>query len=160
MKKQLPILFLIALPFWAISQDCGNPSGSCSTYSGSCSTSSGSCNANMCNSANTTPESTEAYSYQYHPTAGPAVQQSISLKVKLFPNPANDYILVDDESVDSGKINRLLIYSVNGQMVKNYLVAKGQRYDISALKPGAYVIQFRDKQNKISASQQITKSGI
>ncbi|MBK7410334.1 MAG: T9SS type A sorting domain-containing protein [Saprospirales bacterium] len=71
----------------------------------------------------------------------------------VYPNPANDYIgLSNDESVQ-----QLVIYNFSGRQVCAFNASKGQKYNISELPTGMYLVQFLDVQNRIMHTQRLQK---
>ena len=72
-----------------------------------------------------------------------------SKKIKVFPNPANDYFNIHSEK----SFAKLLIYNSYGQIVysKNTeLNRKNIRVDISNLNDGFYILALIDSENKMS----------
>lgn len=76
----------------------------------------------------------------------------------LYPNPTVDFIQIDDKSVDAGLAKYMRIYSLTGQMVKSFYIAKGNSYNVSDLKAGTYLVQFVNWKKKVVATKRINKS--
>ncbi len=76
-----------------------------------------------------------------------------SPQISVFPNPATEYIkLSDDDAIRSVSISNML-----GRKMRTFEVVKGEHYDIGDLPNGLYLIQIVGKNNKILATQRLTK---
>ncbi len=64
--------------------------------------------------------------------------------ISLYPNPANEYI-----NLGATNMRYAAIYSIAGQLVKEQIIdgPADNTIDISALKPGVYVVRTRDNEN-------------
>lgn len=70
-----------------------------------------------------------------------------------FPNPASDFIgLSNDDAVQ-----QLVIYNFSGREVCSFRASKGQRYNVSGLPSGMYLVQFLDAQSRIFHTQRLQK---
>jgi len=71
----------------------------------------------------------------------------------VYPNPATDYIsLSDDESV-----TELVIYNFSGRQVCSFKASSGQKYNISRLPTGMYLVQFIDQNHHVFHTQRLHK---
>jgi Secretion system C-terminal sorting domain len=76
-----------------------------------------------------------------------------SPQISIFPNPATDYIkLNDDDAVRNISISNML-----GRKMRSFDTIKGERYEIGDLPNGLYLIQIIGKNNKVLATQRLTK---
>jgi hypothetical protein len=76
-----------------------------------------------------------------------------SPQISVYPNPATDYIkLSDDDAIRSVSISNML-----GRKVRSFEVVKGDHYEIADLPNGLYLIQIVGKNNKVLATQRLTK---
>jgi hypothetical protein len=76
-----------------------------------------------------------------------------SPQISIFPNPATEFIkLSDDEAVKNIFVSNML-----GRKMRSFDVIKGDRYEISDLPNGLYLIQIIGKNNKVLATQRLTK---
>ncbi len=76
-----------------------------------------------------------------------------SPQISIFPNPATDYIkLSDDDLVANISVSNML-----GRKVRTFEVSKTDRYEIGDLPNGLYLIQIVGKNNKVLATQRLTK---
>ena len=73
--------------------------------------------------------------------------------VSVFPNPASDYITVNNEEA----VKTIYVFNLLGRKMRNFEVEKGERYEIGDLPNGLYVIQLIDKNNKVLTTQRLTK---
>lgn len=64
--------------------------------------------------------------------------------VKLYPNPANNYFVIE------GEISKAEIYSVTGQLVKSFdgVNTSDYQFDINDLTKGVYLVKAFDAQNR------------
>ncbi len=61
--------------------------------------------------------------------------------IKIYPNPASDYF----QLTETQEIQQLVIYNVLGRIVETFEVNSGQRYDISNLADGIYLVGMVDR---------------
>jgi Secretion system C-terminal sorting domain len=76
-----------------------------------------------------------------------------SPQISIFPNPATEFIkLNDDDAAKNINISNML-----GRKMRTFDVIKGERYEIADLPNGLYLIQIIGKNNKVLATQRLTK---
>jgi len=76
-----------------------------------------------------------------------------SVELRVFPNPATVYFsLSDNESVQ-----KIHVYNLVGKEMKNFFYEKGQKYSVEELPKGLYLIQMRGKDEKVIATQRLSK---
>lgn len=75
------------------------------------------------------------------------------LKISIFPNPASDFIQLEN----GAKVNQILVYNLVGRKMKTFKAVEDEKYDISALPHGMYLVQLVDKSKKIITTQRINK---
>ena len=74
---------------------------------------------------------------------------------KVFPNPATEYIYLNDEAE---QVNHIEVYNVVGRKMQSLKVNNSnERYNISLLPRGIYMIRMLDKQGHIVRTQRISK---
>lgn len=74
---------------------------------------------------------------------------------KIFPNPATEYISIKDEQE---QVKTLEIYNVVGRMLERIEVShSGEKYDISRLPRGMYMVRMLDYKGTIVRTQRISK---
>ncbi len=75
------------------------------------------------------------------------VDNSNSKQVKIYPNPASNYLVVES-GVSSAK--NILLYDVNGRELNNIPFTTGQlRIDMSSYTNGVYLIAVGDYRERI-----------
>lgn len=74
---------------------------------------------------------------------------------KIYPNPASEHISLQD---DDASIRVLEIYNMVGRKVLEFSVnATNERYDITALPRGIYMVRLLDTSRNIVRTQRISK---
>lgn len=71
----------------------------------------------------------------------------------VYPNPAADYISLSND----GLVVQLVLYNFSGRQVCAFNASKGQKYNISELPTGMYLVQFLDGKKKIMHTQRLQK---
>ena len=84
-----------------------------------------------------------------HSTTG--IRANTSAKIKLYPNPSADYILVELIGC-----TRYIIYGIDGSIVRKSMHTSN-KIDIKNLSSGKYIIQLFDEQNKLFGSEKFIK---
>lgn len=86
-------------------------------------------------------------------TAAPGPQPKIT-KIKIYPNPATEYISIDNTE----NVKELFILNLVGRKLKVIQnVEQDVQYDISDLPNGMYLVQIIDHKNKIITTQRLSK---
>lgn len=86
-------------------------------------------------------------------TAAPGPQPKIT-KIKIYPNPATEYISIDNTE----HVKELFILNLVGRKLKVIQnVEQDVQYDISDLPNGMYLVQIIDHKNKIITTQRLSK---
>lgn len=80
--------------------------------------------------------------------------QPIVSKIKIFPNPATEYISIDNAQ-DVKELNILNLVGRKLKVIDN--VQQDVQYDISDLPNGMYLVQVIDQKNKIITTQRLSK---
>lgn len=73
--------------------------------------------------------------------------------IKIFPNPATDYI----ELSQNDKVARIVVFNLVGKELKRFEANDGQRYNISELPKGLYLVQLLDKNDQTIVTQRVSK---
>lgn len=71
----------------------------------------------------------------------------------VYPNPATDYISLSDDE----KVAELVIYNFSGRQVCSFKASSGQKYNISTLPTGMYLVQFIDGNRHVFHTQRLHK---
>ena len=75
-------------------------------------------------------------------------------KISVYPNPATDYFMLKN----SENINMVIIYNIVGRQMKSYKVnSTNDRFVVSDLPKGMYVIRLTDQNNKILQTLRMNK---
>ena len=82
-----------------------------------------------------------------------AEKKSDFVSVSVFPNPATEFITVNNEEA----VKTIHVFNFTGRKMKNFDVVKGDRYDIADLPNGLYFVQLIGRNNKVIATQRLTK---
>lgn len=73
--------------------------------------------------------------------------------IKIFPNPATEYI----ELSQNDKVARIIVFNLVGKELKRFEATDGQRYNISELPKGLYLVQLLDKNDQTIVTQRVSK---
>ena len=87
-------------------------------------------------------------------SAAAVAQTAKSAPLKVYPNPATDYISVADQGDITGYIS---VFSIMGRNLREYEYVKEERYFIGDLPKGIYLIHLQDKNKKTISTQKIEK---
>ena len=74
--------------------------------------------------------------------------------VKIFPNPASNFIALQGEDHD---IFEIRVISLVGKEVLKFEVVKGKKYSIMEIPNGMYLVQMLDLNKKIITTQRLHK---
>jgi hypothetical protein len=74
--------------------------------------------------------------------------------ISLYPNPATDYVGVNDES---DRVVRIEFYNLTGRQMRTAAVARGEKVNILDLPNGVYFVRLVDKNNHVVTTQRVTK---
>ncbi len=73
--------------------------------------------------------------------------------IKIFPNPATDYF----ELSQSEKVSQVVVFNLVGKELKRFDANDGQRYNISDLPKGLYLVQLVDRSGQTIVTQRVSK---
>ncbi|MBV6428258.1 MAG: hypothetical protein KIPDCIKN_02784 [Haliscomenobacter sp.] len=76
--------------------------------------------------------------------------------IQVYPNPASDFFEI---SASEG-IDRVVVYNALGVPVKTFLSAPGQRYSLSRMPDGIYLISLINNQKGVLKTTRLFKRGI
>ena len=82
-----------------------------------------------------------------------AEKKSDFVAVSVFPNPATEFITVNNEEA----VKNIQVYNLIGRKMKSFDVAKGERYEVSDLPNGLYLVHLIGRNNKLMTIQRLTK---
>lgn len=74
--------------------------------------------------------------------------------ISIYPNPATNYISVDNDE----NVNSIIIFNLVGRKIMTFEnIQKNEQYDVTTLSNGMYLVQVTDSNNKIITTQRISK---
>lgn len=74
---------------------------------------------------------------------------------KVYPNPAIEYFMLEDTNND---VRHLEVYNIIGRKLLNFSVKhNGEKYDVSSLPKGMYMVRMLDRNGNIVRTQRISK---
>lgn len=85
---------------------------------------------------------------------GAYAQTAKSAHLKVFPNPATEFISVSDQGETTSYIS---VFNIMGRNLREFEFAKDERYYIGDLPKGIYLIHLQDRNKKTVATQKIEK---
>ncbi len=78
---------------------------------------------------------------------------STRTEVVIYPNPVSDYFGI----TDNDNIKQIVLVNLLGRRVRTFEYNKGERYLISDLPQGVYLVQFIGKNNRVLTTQRMSK---
>ena len=74
--------------------------------------------------------------------------------ISIYPNPATNFISINNDD----NVKSITIFNLVGRKLKSIeQVQENERYDISHLPNGMYLVRIVDRSNKIITTQRISK---
>ena len=86
-------------------------------------------------------------------TEEPTAKLTSKKNISVFPNPATNFIGLSETE----DVKQLIVFNVVGRKMKSFMVSEGEKYNISELPKGMYLIQILDYDNKIITTQRLSK---
>ena len=74
--------------------------------------------------------------------------------ISVFPNPATEYISVNDGGEN---LEQIAVFNLVGKKVKEFEYVKGENYSVSDLPKGMYLVQLVDRNKRIVKTQKVDK---
>jgi len=107
------------------------------------------------NNTNTTHTITFSGAANSAVTTNNKIRQHQAAAPKIYPNPAIEYIYLKD---DLNKVKLIEIYNVVGRKLLKFSINhSNDKYDISKLPRGMYMVRMLDKRGTIVRTQRISK---
>lgn len=78
----------------------------------------------------------------------------VEIEISIYPNPATEYFTLNSQS----SVQKLTIHNIIGKEVKTFEVNDDNRYNVSALKKGIYVIRIFDQDDQLIKALRLSKS--
>lgn len=72
--------------------------------------------------------------------------------LKVFPNPATEYIQLEDASQS---VATIVIYNIVGKKIKTFQVEDGKKYYLDRFAKGMYLVQLVGSDNKTISTQRL-----
>jgi len=84
-------------------------------------------------------------------TSNPDFQKA---KIKVYPNPASDYIKLNTKS----NVDKIKVLNMVGKIIKHFnVIQTGEKYNISAIPNGLYLVQLLDSDGKVITTKRLNK---
>ncbi len=74
-------------------------------------------------------------------------------RISVYPNPASDYFALTDAT----NVNQIFVFNILGRKVRSFKIENHNKYNISELPRGRYLVQLVDSNNKIVTTQRLNK---
>lgn len=75
-------------------------------------------------------------------------------ELSVFPNPATEYVAVQD---NSDAVGQIVVFNILGKKQRVFEAAKGESYYIGDLSKGVYLVQLIGKNKQVLKTQKIEK---
>jgi len=82
-----------------------------------------------------------------------ASNSSIKQTIKIYPNPAFNFIGLNNVS----GVGSIIVYNLVGRKMKKFTAQPDDRYDITDLPRGMYLVQLLGKNGKVVTTQRMSK---
>ena len=80
--------------------------------------------------------------------------QTVSKKsIKIYPNPAFNFIGISELS----NVSNIIIYNLVGRKMKMFAAQKGEKYNVSDLPKGMYLVQLLTTNGKVLTTKRLSK---
>lgn len=73
--------------------------------------------------------------------------------IKIYPNPAINFIGLNEVA----GVASIVVYNLVGRKMKNFNALKGEKYNISDLPKGMYLVQLKGTNGKVLTTQRMSK---
>jgi len=75
-------------------------------------------------------------------------------KIKIYPNPASDYIQLNVVS----NVNKIKVLNMVGKTIKRFeVLLESEKYNISDMPKGLYLVQLLDSDDKVISTKRLNK---
>ena len=75
--------------------------------------------------------------------------------IQLYPNPAIEYFSL----TNAGRVNQIVMYNMLGRQIRNFDVNPANRYDVSDLPGGIYMVTLLDRNGALIKTMRLSKRG-
>ncbi len=83
-----------------------------------------------------------------------AQQTPSANQIRLFPNPATEFVILYDET---NSVEQLVFFNIVGKQVKQFKVSEGMRYQLGDIPDGIYLVRMVSHQGNIIKTIRISK---
>ncbi len=90
----------------------------------------------------------------YEITGTSSIENIESTQVKVYPNPASDFINFENDDL----VIKVDVYNLDGRKISSLDHKKGNIYDLSSLTNGIYLLKFFDQDNQLLTTSRISKN--
>jgi len=74
--------------------------------------------------------------------------------MQIYPNPATEFFMLNDAN---HQVKFLEVYNVVGRKLLEFHVHEGDKYDVSSLNRGMYMVRMLDENRNVIRTQRISK---
>ncbi|MDX1942145.1 MAG: T9SS type A sorting domain-containing protein [Saprospiraceae bacterium] len=89
----------------------------------------------------------------FNPISMETVLEDGNSAIKIFPNPATEYI----ELTENKEVIKIVVYNLAGREMKRFDAFNGEKYYVGDLARGLYLVQLLDKSNQTIVTQRVSK---
>lgn len=82
--------------------------------------------------------------YRFTKTAVLGTKDFTETPVKIYPNPASDFLIIEDTKVNSG----FQIFNIEGKFIQNGQIDSNSSINVSHLEKGAYILKINGQSIK------------
>lgn len=75
-----------------------------------------------------------------------------TVELRVFPNPATEYIKINDNDV----VSQIAVYNLAGRRIKSFNYSDGQKYYLGDLPRGMYLVQLISADQRRLATRRIS----
>jgi hypothetical protein len=95
-----------------------------------------------------------AINCEYEELVSGIAAQSSESTLLLYPNPFNDYIIID--ALDKMNVSSIELFNMSGQKIKEWIRPAMNRLELSSLHQGMYLLKVNSR-DKGSVTMKVTK---
>ena len=78
---------------------------------------------------------------------------ALKSSIKIYPNPAFNFIGLNNVS----DVSSIIVYNLVGRKIKKFTAQANERYDITDLPRGMYLVQLLGRDGKVVTTQRMSK---
>ena len=81
-------------------------------------------------------------------------QYKLTEEIKVFPNPAIDYIQISNVI----SVKKIVVFDIIGKEIKSFIHYNNAQHDVSELKSGMYILKMLNEKNKVIRTLKFNKN--